>query len=97
MPSGVEVVTAGGLEDFQDAFGRWRGAVACLRVEGNLWGIGQAHPIAGFSSIRAQISSARNWQVNRASIRAGSRSRTGAACWTDLSRWCRRSRWGWYL
>ena len=30
------------------------------------------------------------------SSRAGSRSQIGSASWTDLSRWWRRSRLGWY-
>ena len=44
-------------------------------------------------SMRAAMSRARNWQQSRALIRVGLWSRIGAASWTLLSRWCRRSRW----
>src|ERR1035437_8617849 len=52
-------------------------------------------PVRTSRSMSAARSRARNWQQNRASIRAGLCSRTGAAFWTLLSRWCRRSRVGW--
>src|SRR6266705_3500015 len=47
-------------------------------------------------SMSALSSSARNWQQKIASMRAGSRSHSGSASWTLLSRWWRRSRVGWY-
>jgi len=45
----VALVSAGGLEDFQDTFGGRCGAVAELGVEGDLGGVGFAHPVAGFA------------------------------------------------
>jgi hypothetical protein len=45
----VEAVPTGRGEDFQDPFGGWCGAVAELWVEGDLVGVGLAHPVSGFA------------------------------------------------
>ena len=45
----VELVSAGGLEDFEDPFGGCCGAVAEFWVVGDLVGVGLAHPVAGFA------------------------------------------------
>ena len=91
----VQLVAGEVGEDLQDPLRGGGCAVTELGVEGMWFRAAAAMAVRTCRSMRAATSSARNWQQNSPSIRAGFFSSTGAASWTLLSRWWRRSRLGW--